>query len=180
MQKRNYTRMIVEAGIMIGLAYVLNLFSIFKMPQGGSVTAGSMIPIFIYAYRWGFGPGLLAGGVFGLMQLLLGGYILTPIQALLDYPIAFMAIGLAGLFASKDQLTVLPVFAGVLLGGLVRFMAHVLTGVIFFAEYAPEGMNPWWYSVTYNGSYMAVELLITIVVIVLLGQTVKKEMVLQN
>ncbi|MCK8059460.1 MULTISPECIES: energy-coupled thiamine transporter ThiT [unclassified Fusibacter] len=179
MRSRNYTRMLVEAGIMIGLAYVLNLVKVFEMPQGGSVTAGSMIPILIFAFRWGIGPGFLAGGVFGLLQLALGGYIATPVQALLDYPIAFAVLGLAGLFATSKEVKITGAFSGIILAMVARFAAHVVSGAVFFAEYAPEGINPWIYSMTYNGGYMGVEALISFVVIVVLAKSIKREMLLQ-
>ena len=62
-------RMLVEGGVLIGLAYIMDMVRLFEMPQGGSVTLGSMIPILIFAIRWGVKPGVMAGLVFGTMQL---------------------------------------------------------------------------------------------------------------
>src|SRR5690554_6754795 len=97
--KKWSTKMLVEAGILIALALILDRIKIYEAPQGGSVTAGSMIPIFLYSFRWGLGPGVVAGAIFGLLQLLLGGWIFTPIQAILEYPVAFGMLGLAGIFS---------------------------------------------------------------------------------
>lgn len=179
MKKQNYTRMLIEGGVMIGLAYVLNLLKVFEMPQGGSVTAGSMIPILIFSYRWGFKSGVLAGFVFGLMQLFLGGFIATPVQALLDYPIAFGLLGLAGIFARTKEVTFLGAFSGISLALLARTAAHVVSGVVFFSEYTPEGMNPIVYSLIYNGSYMGVEAIISLVVLFGLAKSMKSEIALQ-
>jgi thiamine transporter len=172
--------MLVEAGIMIGLAYVLNLVKVFEMPQGGSVTAGSMIPILIFAFRWGVGPGFLAGGIFGMLQLILGGYILTPIQAIIDYPIAFAVLGIAGLFASKSELSISKVGSGVFLALFLRFIAHVLSGVIFFSSALPEGVNAWWNSIVYNGTYMGAEVVISFLIVSVLAKSMKREMILQS
>lgn len=180
MKDRQYTRMLIEGGVMVGLAYVLNLIKLFEMPQGGSVTAGSMIPILIFAYRWGAQSGVLAGVVFGLMQLFMGGYVATPIQAALDYPIAFGLLGLAGLFTKEREVPFVGAFFGITLAMLLRTIAHVISGVVFFAEYTPEGMNPIVYSLVYNGSYMGVEALISFAIIFGLAKSIKRQIALQQ
>lgn len=99
--KKNWSvRMLTEAGIFIALSIILGRIKIFNMPQGGSVTAGQMIPLIIFAMRHGAGPGIVVGAVYGLIDMLLGDSMYHPIQILLDYPIAFGALGLAGLFSS--------------------------------------------------------------------------------
>ncbi len=161
----NKTRMVVEAGIMIALSTVLSLLTLFKMPQGGSITAGSMIPIIFFAVRWGVGPGLLAGLAYGLIQAILpGAYIMHPVQFLLDYPIAFTCLGLAGFF-NKNTYSAL---AGTAVAVVGRLICHLLSGVIFFGEYAPAGQSPWLYSFIYNGTFLGGELMITAVIVILL------------
>ena len=59
---------------------------------------------------------------------------------------------------------------------VIRFICHVLTGVIFFASYAPEGMNPWIYSISYNGTFLSVECVITIIIIYLLRNVITKDL----
>jgi thiamine transporter len=96
-----------------------------------------------------------------LVQFALEPYIFNPVQVLLDYPVAFGLLGVAGFFQKRP-------FIGVSLGIFGRFFAHFLSGIIFFASFAPEGMNPAVYSAVYNGGYMLVELVISIYVIYLL------------
>ena len=175
--KKWSTKMLVEAGLMIALAIVLDRIKIFQAPQGGSVTAGSMVPIFIFAFRWGVGPGIATGAIFGLLQLILGGWVFSPIQAILEYPVAFGLLGLAGIFSSKvlDKKNnhVLGVALGVLLGLGARFICHLLAGVIFFSEYAGT-QNPWIYSLVYQLSYLVPEYIITIVIIYILWKPLRK------
>ncbi len=164
-------RMLAELGIAIALALLLDFLKVYQMPYGGSVSL-EMLPIFIVAFRWGLKGGLLAGTGFGLLQLVTGPYVVHWVQFFLDYPIAFGGLGLAGIFAGyvqKQQNVVAPIVAGVLLGGVARFVAHMIAGVVFFGHFAPEGQSPVVYSLLYNMSYMVPETIITIVVIVILA-----------
>ena len=161
--KKTSTRMLTEAGIMIAAAQILSYIKIFEAPYGGSVTAGSMIPIIVFSLRWGVKSGLLAGTAYGILQFLLGGAIYSYhiVSILFDYVVAFGLLGLAGLFRSSIK----GVFMGTSLGLLGRFVCHVISGVVVWASYAPEGMNPMVYSVLYNGSYLVPELIITLVIV---------------
>ncbi len=177
--KKNWTvKMLVEGGLCIALAFVLGYIKLFSMPQGGSVTAGEMIPIIIFALRHGSLPGIVVGAVYGLVQMLFGGSIFHPIQAILDYPVAFGVLGLAGLFSAEFEKnkSIKPVLAGASLGIVLRMIAHTLTGGIFFASYAPEGQNPWVYSIIYNASYLVVEFIITVIIIYLLRNVITKDL----
>ena len=155
------TKIIAETVMFVALATVLSYLKLFSLPQGGSVTAASMVPILWLALRRGPKVGLFAATVYGLVQFALGPYIYHPAQVLLDYPIAFGLLGLAGFFQKRP-------FIGVSLGIIGRFVAHFLSGIIFFSSYAPEGMDPAVYSAVYNGGYLLVELVISIYVIYLL------------
>ena len=177
--KKNWTvKMLVEGGLCIALSFVLGYIKLFSMPQGGSVTAGEMIPIIIFALRHGNLPGIVVGALYGFVQMLFGGSIFHPVQAILDYPVAFGVLGLAGLFSSEFEKTkkILPATKGASLGIVLRMIAHTLTGAIFFASYAPEGQNPWAYSIIYNASYLVVEFAITIVIIYLLRNVITKDL----
>ncbi len=177
--KKNWTvKMLVEGGLCIALSFVLGYIKLFSMPQGGSVTAGEMIPIIIFALRHGSLPGIVVGALYGFVQILFGGSIFHPLQAILDYPVAFGVLGLAGLFSSEFEKTksIVPVIKGASLGIVLRMIAHTLTGAIFFASYAPEGQNPWAYSIIYNASYLLVEFAITIVIIYLLRNVITKDL----
>ena len=49
--------------------------------------------------------------------------------------------------------------------GIARFVCHVLSGVVFFAEYAEgSGLSPLVYSLSYN-SFVFVDLAICLVVV---------------
>ena len=154
---KSSTRILVESALAAALTVALSYLKLWHMPQGGSITLEN-VPIIILALRHGPRAGMGAGFVAGLIQLMLGGYVVHPAQALLDYPLAFASLGLAG-FLRK------PAWTGVILGNLTRFICHVLSGVIFFASYAPEGTNAWVYSAIYNGSFMAPNAILTIVAV---------------
>lgn len=157
------TRMLTEAGAMIALAQGLSYIKIFEAPYGGSVTAGSMIPIIVFSLRWGLKSGLLAGLVYGILQFILGGTIYSYhiVSILFDYLVAFAVLGFAGLFKNSIK----GVLAGTFLGIFGRFVCHVISGVVVWASYAPEGTSPLLYSVLYNGSYLLPELAITLVIV---------------
>ena len=146
---------------MIALSSVLHAIRIYTLPQGGSVTLGSMIPILLLSMRRGLKVGAAAGAVFGFVVLYEEPFIYNPLQVLLDYPIAFGALGLAGLLRREP-------IAGVGLGIAGRFFAHFLSGIIFFASFAPAGINPALYSAIYNGSYLGIEFGISAVMMFLL------------
>lgn len=176
MNKKTKLRMLVEGGIMIALAMVLSMIRLYKMPQGGSVTAASMMPIMLFAMRWGVPKGVLVGTLYGILQFIMEPYTISPIQMLLDYPIAFGALGLAGIvrgLLKDNKRRIKWVVSGCALGMLLRTLSHVVSGAIFFKEYA-GAMNPWLYSIQYNASYMAVELVITSIIIYVIWQPVEK------
>ena len=187
MKQREVTRMLAYAGMTLALATVLSLIKlnsiiVFSWINGGSITAASMLPIVLFALAFGTPWGLLAGATFGIIQLIIQPFAVHPIQVLLDYPIAFAAIGLAGLFglpAKKktetsdplQRLAQLPKFApilGTLLAMASRLLAHVVSGVVFFASSAPVGQNVWIYSLVYNATYMVPETIVTITLLTLL------------
>ncbi len=151
------TRALTEAAIVVALSAVLSFIKIYHLPQGGSITAGSMVPLIWISLRRGPKIGLFACFVYGLVQFSLEPYAYHPIQVLLDYPLAFGVLGLAGLFRNYPLIGV-----GVGIGG--RFIAHFTSGFIFFAEYAPEGMNPLLYSAIYNGSYLLGEFIVSAII----------------
>lgn len=153
-------RILVEAAIMIALSAVLSMIKIWHLPYGGSVTLASMVPILLIGLRHGPGWGFLAGLATGLIQSLIDPYVVHPVQYVLDYPLAFAVLGLAGLARNKSTL------AASVLGSLAiaaRFVCHWLSGVVFFASDAPAGQSPWLYSAIYNGTYLLPELIISVV-----------------
>lgn len=177
MNKKFSVRMIVEGGIMIALAMVLNQFKIYKAPQGGSVTAGSMVPIMLFAIRWGIGPGIGVGIVYGLLDFIMNPFFLNMPQFLLDYIIPYGALGFAGLASNMvkkgKENAYLAVIISSTIAVLLRILSHVLSGVIFFSEYAGD-QNPWIYSIIYNATYLIPELIISIVVLVLVWKPLQR------
>lgn len=155
------TKIMAEMATTVALAYALSLIVPFRLPQGGSVTAVSMVPILWFALRRGPKMGVSEGVVYGFVRTLRQPFIVHPIQFLLDYPLAFGALGLAGLFRKHPIL-------GVVVGISGRFVCHFLSGVVFFAAYAPAGMSSAVYSAVYNGSYLIVELVFSIIVMYVL------------
>lgn len=164
---REHLRRLTEIAIAIALVAVLSNIRVYKLPQGGSITAGSMVPIFYIALRWGTRWGMLAGVLAGIVNYMLEPFFVHPIQWLLDYPVAFGALGLAGLLPRIPA-------AGIVLGGAGRFLSHFISGVVYFASYAPKGTNPVVYSALYNGSYMLPEVIISIVLTVLLLRSLRR------
>ena len=161
------TKMLALGAVCMALSNVLSMIKLFDMPQGGSVTPASMLPLMLFAYVYGVGPGMTVGAVYGVMQFIIEPYFLSVPQMLLDYPIAFAMVGLAGLF-SKNENRALGLSLGVVLGSLGRFVAAVLSGAVFFAEYAGD-QNPWVYSIGYNGAYMLPECIICVVLALAVG-----------
>lgn len=159
-QEKMSTKMLAYIAIALALALVLNQIRLFQMPQGGSVSAGSMLMLALIAYWFGAGPGIMAGIVFGLLSLAIRPYILHPAQVLLDYPMAYGALGLAGLafFRNKNRL-----WLGYIVGVLGRFVFVFLSGFIFWGAYA-EG-NPIIHSFAYNASYIVPEIIISLAIL---------------
>lgn len=181
MVKNQKVRFLAESGIMIALASILSMIKVYKAPFGGSVTAGSMIPIVLIAIRWGTLPGILVGLAYGILQAILDPYIIHPIQFLLDYPIAFALLGLAGLYKNikgikpdSKAMEYIGAGAGVFLAIFGRFISHVLSGVVFFSENA-GALDSWSYSLKYNGAYLGVELLVSIIIIILIWKPISSE-----
>ena len=156
-------RMLAAGALSIALGFVLSYVRLLHMPQGGSITLCSMLPVMIFAYAYGLGPGLICGLAYSFLQMFQDMYFLNVFQVLLDYTLAFSALGLAGLFSNVKKNWGFP--AGVIVAALVRVIMHVLSGVIFFAEYAEgSGHGPVVYSLLYNLSSVGVDGLICAVV----------------
>ncbi len=159
-------KILAETVVMVALSGALYAVKVFTLPQGGSITLASMTPIFLLALRRGARVGIMGGVAFGLVALVedlsLGvEVIFYPAQVILDYPLAFGLIGLAGLF---PKLPLLGVVAGV----AARFGSHFISGILFFASYAPPGMSPFVYSALYNGGFLLPELIMSAAIMVVL------------
>lgn len=164
-----HTKILAEMVVFIALANVLYLISRFYLPflhftQGGSITVASMVPLFWFSLRRGMRWGVEAGLIYGLVHMVISGDIYYPAQIILDYPLAFGALGLAGAFQNKP-------LAGVAVGVTGRFLCHFISGILFFGQYAWPGWNVWAYSAAYNASYLVPEFIIDATIVYLLLKT---------
>jgi len=171
-------RLLVEIGLTVALCFALRWIGV-RLPwniAGGSVSL-EMLPILVLAIRRGVGPAMIAGAMWGVVDFLYEPYFVAPIQLLLDYPLAFAMLGLAG-FGSKgwkrlvaaDRMGAAEAYAvpWMVLGAAGRFASHFLSGIVFFASNAPKGQPVWIYSAFYNLSYIVPSLIMCIVAALLL------------
>ena len=162
-EKRLSTLQITFCALSMALAMVLSFVKFFSLPFGGSITLLSMLFICLPGYWYGVRVGITAGVAYGLLQFVIEPVFYSLPQMLIDYPLAFGALGLCG--ACHRLRYGLPI--GYLVGIFGRFVFAVLSGVVFFGSYAPEGMPVLLYSIIYNGSYIGLEGAITLILLVL-------------
>lgn len=162
-EKKNDVSILVKTAIMLAIAFVLNHITLYRMPQGGSVTAFSMFAIFLVSYLFGPRQGILAGMAYGLLDLVLNPYVIHPMQIFLDYPLAFGSIGIGGLLRKQK----LGIIYGYLFGVLGRYLVVVLSGIIFWGEYAAEGFDAVSWSFFYNMTYTLPEAIATVAILMI-------------
>lgn len=172
--------MLCEGAIMLALALILNFLKLFRLPNGGSVDL-AMLPVFIFAIRWGWKQGILLGFCFGLLQIFIDGAVAWGWQSLLlDYLVAFAPLGLCGIFKGKPW----GIYPGVLLGSFLRFVVHYISGVTIYAILVPTELfgatytSPALYSLIYNGSYMLINTVFCMIIFVFLMKSPAKKYVL--
>ena len=179
------TKKLVEMSILVALAFVLdyvaNIYSGWFWPFGGSISI-SLVPLAIIAFRYGWVAGFLGGFTMGLLQLLTGAYIMHPIQVLFDYPLPYAVLGFAGFFASKVNAVEvgrrsLYIWLATGIGSIARLVCHIISGVVFFADYAPEGMNPVVYSVGYNTPFVLASYILSAIILVILYKRYANQLV---
>ncbi len=157
------TRVMADIAISVAIAVVCSFIKLWEMPQGGSVSL-TMIPLLLISIRRGCAAGTIAGGIYGLLSMLLSGVVYHPASIVLDYLLAYGLLGIAGFFGKNLK----GIIAGSCAGVAGRFVSSLVSGAVLFAEYAPEGQNPWIYSLIYQASYMIPELIISVAVLVFL------------
>jgi len=176
---RKNIRALAESAVFIALAFILSYVRVYKLPQGGSVTLVSMLPILIIGIRWGIGWGMASGVVYALLQIFQDGGIVPPTSTIfnyflvfmLDYFVAFTVLGLSAAFRKIKYGIIISVPVCLFL----RFLCHFISGIIIWGVYAPEGMLPAVYSLSYNGSYMGVEIVLTSAIVVILYRILPKK-----
>ena len=180
-QQKWTAKMIANGALAIALSFVLSCIRLYRMPTGGSVTLASMLPLMLFAVSYGVGPGLLAGLAYGLLQYLQGGWWLNVWQFILDYLLAFAALGLAGIAHNKSDKWM---YIGIPVAALGRAVSAILAGLMWVAGSAPEDMvigstqfsSPLLYSIVYNGTYLVPDTLICLVLAFLVGKQLVKVM----
>lgn len=162
-------RALIEGAIFVALAEILGYIKLWHMPEGGSVSL-MMLPIVIYALRWGVSRGLLAGLAFGILDFMLGGGIAIGWQSILgDYVIALTVLGLAGVGHKKG---LGGVISGSVLSTVARYVVVTITGATLWGEYMHDlyifhFTSPWTYSVVYNLPALISAVLTVIVAVIL-------------
>ena len=139
-KKHKSITIMIEGALCIALCIVLEKINVFAMPQGGSVDF-ELIPLLLFTYRRGLKWGVQAGALTGLVKILLGGYVVNIVQVILDYPLAYACVGLAAFH---------PRIVSIFLAALGQITCSVISGVVFFSQYASEGQSPLMYSIMYN------------------------------
>lgn len=201
---------LVTSGVMLGLATVLSMIKVFEFPFGGSITLFSMLPVLVLGYMYGIRWGFVCGVVYGVLQMVLGATTTqafvglvgwtVPVMAFLDYILAFMVLGLSGMFKGKIKNPTASICLGSAVAIFMRFLCHFASGWILWGGYASDffaGLNNSFgesvldtfdgqmlscvYSLIYNGAYMLPELVISIVgILALMAVKPLKERIANN
>ena len=171
------TKKLTLSAVMIALASVLSLVSVYRLANGGSVTLASMVPIIVVGYLYDTKWSVLTALVYSIIQMIMGFYppptndvVSYFLVVMLDYVIAVGVLGLGGLFFKMLGKGSIAVALSGAIVVFLRFVCHFLSGVIIWDVWAPEGQSVYTYSLLYNGSYMGLELIITVVVLSLLSK----------
>jgi thiamine transporter len=168
------TKILAEIIVFSALSAVLYTIRPFTLPYGGSITLGSMVPTMWLSLRRGMRVGVIAGAIFGVLALFIdvlflgaAAVIATPLQAVLEYPVAFGLIGLTGMFYRK---TVRLAIAGAALSTFLRFLVHYFVGVfVWYYVYAfPAGYGQYVWPAVYNGSFLSGEFIISAILLAIL------------
>lgn len=161
-KRKTDAKQMAFSAVAMTMAVVTSIYTVYELPFGGSITLFRMFFICFIGYLYGTKAGIITGVAYGILDFILKPYAITLIQPLLDYPIAFGCLGLAGLFSKSKY----GIIKGYIVGVAGRYICHVLTGIIYFHEYA-GGKNPVIYSLTYNASYIVPEAVLTILVLLI-------------
>ena len=152
---------LVYCSACIALSTIASMITLFSFPTGGSVTMFSMLFATLPGFFFGPVAGITSGIACGILNFILKPYMLTPVQVILDYVLAFGAFGLSGFFSKKEK----GLSQGYIAALAARWFFAFLSGWVFFGEYAWEGWNPALYSAVYNLIYIGAEAVITLAVL---------------
>ena len=158
-------RTIAFAALAMALSFVLSCFRLYRMPQGGSITPGSMLPIMLFSAAFGMGPGLLVGVSYGVLQYLQGGYFLNVWQFLLDYILAYAALGMTGIARKLPEKW--GMYASMALAAVCRALSATLAGYMFWD-------TAFWASLVYNGTYLIPDTLVCMVLATFIAKPIMR------
>lgn len=178
--KRFDAKKIAFAGICVSMSFTLAVIKFSPVQYGGSITIASFVPILIFAYVYGVADGLLIGLIHGLLNFIEDPYILTPATFVFDYLLAFMSVGVMGFFGKmkRKEKGCLPIVLGCVSVFSLRFISHLLSGMIFFAQDSVWVSFPDWamgnafiYSFIYQCIYVPADAIIATAVLITLCKT---------
>ena len=163
-RKRFEVIQLAFSSMTVSLAYIVSVIRLYRFPMGGSVTLFSMLVLSLIGYWYGLGAGILTGICYGLLQMLLDPYLMTPAQVVTDYVLAFGALGISGFFAGPSRHNLTQAYIAAVCG---RYFFSILSGCLFFSQYAEAAgySSPLCYSIVYNGTYLGAEALIGVLLI---------------
>ncbi len=179
-QRKLQVKQLTFAAMAVTLGVVTSFIKFAHLPFGGSITLFSMFFICLIGYMYGTKVGILTGIAYGFLQLIIDPMIMHPVQMLLDYPLAFGCLGITGVFSKAKN----GLLKGYVLGVFGRYVCHVISGIVFFSMYTPEGMNNIVYSIGYNATYILPEAIATVILLLVpaiqKGLLEVKRMAVQN
>lgn len=174
---------IVYAAISVAMSFALSYLRLFELPQGGSITFASLLPLMLYSFMFGGRKGVLAGAVYGVLQFIQAPWFMHPVQFLLDYPIAFAAIGLTGFVREMNifgKRQTLQFCFGAFIATVLRYAAHVVSGIFVFGSGDPENYGAVAWSFLYNAFTFADLAIVLVVAVILLSTKTGARLVNQN
>lgn len=184
MKNLKKTQVIAESAILVALSIaIFTVSDLLPWPfiYGGSFSIFGQVPIIIVSYRHGIKYGLVASTALAIFEMIIGyknfthvaGIVAYLIVAFADYIVAFGCLGLGGMFRGKFGKQSAELVLGGIIVSVIRFICHFISGVTIWTGYCPEGMAIATYSFFYNGSYMAIELVLTVIGLLAVGKMFK-------
>jgi thiamine transporter len=176
-KKKADTKRIAFAGVCVSMSFTLAIIKFSPIQYGGSITLASFVPILIYAYCFGAADGFIVGLVHGLLNFIEDPYILTPATFLFDYLLAFASVGVMGFFGKmrRKEKGCVPIVLGCVAVFSLRFLSHLFSGMIFFAQDSVWVNFPAWamnnafaYSFIYQCVYIPADALIATLTLIAL------------
>lgn len=168
------------AGVCVATSFTLAILKVSPILYGGSITLASFVPIMIYAYAFGPTKGFIVGLIHGLLNFIEDPYILTPATFVFDYLLAFMSVGVMGFFGkiARKERGILPLVLGAVCVFTLRFVSHLLSGMIFFSMDSVWVSFPEWatanafiYSLIYQLVYIPADAIIATAALIILCKT---------